>query len=227
MRDEAEIGAPQNPAPLRTEPVAQAADERSGDSGDVARQAGRGGLAVAFAKIYFIVQGLVQQIALPRVLEIAGYGAWSTVNSIAGVAYNPVVAMSIQGVSRAVASADPAEQAATLRQVLRVHAVIALILGAGFWALGPWVCELAGAPHVTGPARLMSAAMLLYGLYAPLIGALNGGRRFLAQAGFDILAATLRTTGLVAGAWRKAFPWMSFRYWGGGAKGTLIGTRAA
>ncbi len=32
---------------------------------------------------------------------------------------------------------------------------------------------------------------------------------------------------LVAGAWRKAFPWMSFRYWGGGAKGTLIGTRPA
>jgi len=29
----------------------------------------------------------------------------------------------------------------------------------------------------------------------------------------------------VARAWRKAFPWMAFRYWGGGAKGTLIGTR--
>jgi stage V sporulation protein B len=43
--------------------------------------------------------------------------------------------------------------------------------------------------------------MLLYSLYAPLIGALNGQRRFLHQAGFDILAATLRTTGLVTGAW--------------------------
>lgn len=175
-----------------------------GAQGDVAREAGRGGLAVAFAKVYFIVQGLVQQIALPRVLDIGGYGAWSTVNSIAGVAYNPVIAMSIQGVSRAVASADAGEQAATLRMVLRVHALIALLLGGGFLLLGPAICEAAGAPHVAGPARLMSAAMLLYGLYAPLIGALNGRRRFLAQAGFDILAATLRTTGLVAGAWLLA-----------------------
>ena len=38
--------------------------------------------------------------------------------------------------------------------------------------------------------------MVLYGVYAPLIGALNGQRRFFAQAGFDILAATLRTVGL-------------------------------
>jgi stage V sporulation protein B len=201
MRDDVESGAP-SPAKLpREEPAGGAQAGAPDGGGDVARQAGRGGLAVAFAKIYFIVQGLVQQIALPRVLQIAGYGAWSTVNSIAGVAYNPVVAMSIQGVSRAVASAEPSEQAATLRLVLRVHAVIAVLLGGAFWLLGPWVCELAGAPHVVGAARVMSVAMLLYGLYAPLIGALNGRRRFLAQAGFDIVAATLRTIGLIAGAW--------------------------
>ncbi|MGC4086413.1 MAG: lipopolysaccharide biosynthesis protein [Polyangiaceae bacterium] len=172
--------------------------------GDAAREAGRGGLAVAFAKVYFIAQGLVQQIALPRVLEISGYGAWSTVNSIAGIAYNPLVAMSIQGVSRAVASAEPSEQSATLHRVLRVHAVLAVWLGATFWLLGPWVCQLAGAPHVVEPARMMSAVMVIYGMYAPLIGALNGRRRFLAQAGFDVLAATLRTTGLVVGAWLLA-----------------------
>ena len=32
---------------------------------------------------------------------------------------------------------------------------------------------------------------------------------------------------LVARRWRKAFQDMTFRYWGGGAKGTLIGTKKA
>lgn len=168
---------------------------------DVARTAGRGGLAVAFAKIYFILQGLVQQVALPRVLGLDGYGAWSTVNSIASVTYNPVVSMSIQGVSRAVAEAQPSEQAAALRRTLGVHAVFAVILAVGFYFLSPLILSGAGAPHLTVALQLLSGAMLLYALYAPLIGALNGQKRFLFQAGFDILAATLRTTGLVVGAW--------------------------
>lgn len=156
---------------------------------------------MAFAKVYFIVQGLAQQIALPRVLGLDGYGAWSTVNSIASVTYNPVIAMSIQGVSRTVAKAGPEEQAYALRQTLVVHAVIAVLMGGGFLLLSPSITAGAGAPHVTEALRILSGAMLLYAVYAPLIGALNGQRRFLHQAGFDILAATLRTIGLVGGAW--------------------------
>jgi stage V sporulation protein B len=71
----------------------------------VTRTAGRGGLAVAFAKVYFILQGLVQQVILPRVLGLDGYGALASALSIAGIAYNPVTSTSIQGVSRAVAQA--------------------------------------------------------------------------------------------------------------------------
>jgi stage V sporulation protein B len=177
----------------------------SATSGDeVTREAGRGGLAVAFAKIYFILHGLLQQIVLPRVLGLDGYGAFATVNSIASITYNPVVSMSIQGVSRAVAATAPAEQPAALRRALRVHALFAVALGAGFWLLAPFITASAGAPHVTLPLQVLSACMVLYGLYAPLIGALNGQRRFFAQAGFDILAATLRTVGLVGGAYYLA-----------------------
>ncbi|HTA89702.1 MAG TPA: hypothetical protein VK745_09015, partial [Polyangiaceae bacterium] len=68
--------------------VAQPAQPATG--ADTARAAGRGGLAVAFAKIYFIVVGLVQQIALPRLLGLDGYGALASVLSIAGITYNPV-----------------------------------------------------------------------------------------------------------------------------------------
>ena len=66
---------------------------------DVTRAAGRGGLAVAFAKIYFILVGLVQQIALPRLLGLDGYGALASVLSIAGITYNPVTTTSIQSVT--------------------------------------------------------------------------------------------------------------------------------
>jgi stage V sporulation protein B len=188
--------------------------------GDVARSAGRGGIAVAFAKVYFILQGLVQQIALPRVLGLDGYGAWSTVNSIASVTYNPIVAMSIQGVSRAVANAKPEEQANALRRTLVVHSVLAVVLGVGFYLMAPIITESAGAPHVTLGLQILAGAMFLYAIYAPLIGALNGQRRFLLQAGFDILAATLRTAGLVGGAWYLAQRDLSVE---GAASGFVIG----
>ncbi len=41
----------------------------------------------------------------------------------------------------------------------------------------------------------------MYGLYTPLVGALNGQRRFLNQAVLDVIAATLRTVGLIVGSW--------------------------
>ncbi len=191
-------------APSETEEQAAAiaaAAPAAADGGEVARTAGRGGLAVAFAKVYFILQGLVQQIALPRVLGLDGYGAWSTVNSIASVTYNPVVSMSIQGVSRVVAETSPAEQGPALRRALWVHAVFAAVTGLGFYFASPFIARSTGAPHVTVALSLLSAALFLYALYAPLIGALNGQKRFLWQAGFDVLAATLRTVGLIAGAW--------------------------
>ncbi len=168
---------------------------------DVARDAGRGGLAVAFAKIYFILVGLAQQIALPRVLGLDGYGAFSSAQSIASITYNPITGTSIQGVSRAVAQTPDAEQPQALRRTLIVHATFAIAFWTAFFIAIPYVCEAIGAPHVVSTLRILSTIVLLYGLYTPLVGALNGKRRFLSQAGLDIAAATLRTIGLVAGAY--------------------------
>ncbi|HEY6558210.1 MAG TPA: oligosaccharide flippase family protein [Polyangiaceae bacterium] len=184
---------------------------------DVTRAAGRGGLAVAFAKVYFILQGLIQQVALPRVLGLDGYGALSSVLSIASIAYNPVTTTSIQGVSRAVAQSGPDAEAATIRRTLSIHAVIAVFLAALFFfmaaPLGHWV----GAPHVVNGLRILSGVMLLYGFYTPLVGVLNGQKKFLHQAGLDILTATLRTIGLVAGAY-----WFARRF-DLGVEGAAVG----
>ena len=170
-------------------------------SADVTRAAGRGGLAVAFAKAYFILVGTVQQIALPRLLGLDGYGALASVLSIAGITYNPVTTTSIQSVSRAVSQATPETEAGTIRRVVTVHAVFAVLLACAFFLSAPLIARGLGAPHVTLPLRTLSAVMLLYGLYTPLIGVLNGQRRFVWQASLDVIAGTLRTIGLITGAY--------------------------
>ena len=116
---------------------------------DATRTAGRGGLAVAFAKVYFIFVGLVQQIALPRLLGLDGYGALASVLSISGITYNPVTTTSIQSVSRAVAQATPASEPGTIRRVFTVHAIFAVLLAVGFFLLAPFIAWLYSGSTMT------------------------------------------------------------------------------
>jgi stage V sporulation protein B len=81
------------------------------------------------------------------------------------------------------------------------------VAAALFYAASESVANLLGAPHVVGAIRILSALLFLYALYSPLIGFLNGRRRFLGQAGLDVAAATLRTVGLVAGAYLATMIW--------------------
>ena len=75
-----------------------------------AKKAGRGGLAIAAAKVYFILAGLIQQIALNHILGTQGYGALSRVQSLASMVYNPIVSTAVQWVSRSVAGSSAAER---------------------------------------------------------------------------------------------------------------------
>lgn len=188
--------------------------------GRAGQRAGRGGLAVTAAKIYFILTGLVQQVALKGVLGLEGYGALSSTLAAASIAYNPIVAASIQGVSHAVATAPEGAREQALRRVLRVHALLALALGGTFLALAPSLGGVTGASHIVLGLQVLSAVLVVYGLYAPLVGALNGLQSFVAQAGLDALAATLRTLGLVAGAWSLS-RWGSEQF--GGVEGAALG----
>lgn len=170
----------------------------------VARQAGRGGLAVSAAKLYFILIGLVQQIALKAVLGLDGYGALSSALSAASITYNPIVTASLQGMAQAVATSSPEQQRTTVQGAMRLHAVLAVVTFAVFFLAAPALGRLTGAPHIVPALRLLSSVLLVYGLYAPLVGVLNGKMHFTTQAALDTLAATLRTIGLVGGAWAFA-----------------------
>jgi stage V sporulation protein B len=184
---------------------------------DTTRKTGRGGLAVAGAKVYFIVLGVVQQMALKSVLGLDGWGALSRVLTIASITYNPITTMSIQAVSRTVTHAPPAEHAATVRRVLGWHARFGLVVAALFALLTPLIAQLAGASHVETPLRVLAVVVLAYALYTPLIGIVNGQKRFVVQAGLDVLSATLRTLGLVVGA----FAARGLAY--GGPSGSAVG----
>ena len=165
-----------------------------------ARSAGRGGLALAAGKIFFLVAGLIQQIALKSVLGLAGYGALATAQSVASITYNPIVQTGIQGVSRETASAPVDERPKIFRHLLGFHFLVAVLTSAGFFVAAHPLARLLGAPHIGQAIQILSGILFLYGLYSPMIGYLNGQKRFLAQAGLDAFAATLRTVGLVGGA---------------------------
>ena len=207
MRQAAPVTSPESvPSPVPAVPAVPAAPGVPPASppqadGETARGAGRGGLAVAAAKVWFILVGLIQQTVLPHLIGMSGYGAFSTVLAVANIPNNVVTASSIQGVSRAVAGAGSEHEDEAHRRVLVIHAALAPCLAALFFVAAPLAADFEHAPHILRPLRIFSCVLFVYGLYTPLVGALNGRRRFLAQAGLDIVFATLRTVGLLGAAY--------------------------
>jgi len=171
---------------------------------------------VLLAKAFFIVIGLVQQTLLPRVIGLAGYGALSRVLAVASVVNNVVVSSSIQGVSRSVARARGLEHEA-LRATLRVHVPLALAAAALFAAAAPLVARFEQAPHIEAPLVVAAGVVALYGLYAPLVGMLNGCSQFTRQAALDMTFALLRTAGLLG------MGYLFVRRGLGGALGSTLG----
>lgn len=186
---------------------------------DIARKAGRGGVAVLAAKIYFLLLGFVQQGLLQRVLGLAGYGALSRVLAAANVVNNVVVASSTQGVSRAVVGTKEDDRA-VYRSTLRVHVLLAVVAMTGFVVAAPIVSRLESAPHILIPLVAASAVVLAYGVYAPMVGAINGRGQFQRQAILDSFFQTMRTVGLVGGAWLLVRS-------GYGVLGAIVGFAAA
>ena len=166
------------------------------------RTAGRGGLAVLGAKVYFIVVSFLQQVLLAKVIGDAGWGALSRVLPSANILNNVMISGSVQGVSRSVAGAgDPEEEQRAFRSTLRVHLPIAIAMALGFVAFAPAIASFQHAPYITTPLMVLAGVVLLYGVYGPLVGKLNGTGRFGKQALLDVLFATLRTAGMLALGW--------------------------
>jgi stage V sporulation protein B len=189
-------------------------------TGENARTAGRGGIAVLGAKVFFLIVGFAQQPLLRRAVGLSDFGGLAQALVVANTVNNVVVASGTQGVSRAVAGA-PGHEPEALRAALRVHVPVALGVAALMAAAAPIYATFEKAADVVPPLLVLAMVALLYGLYAPLIGYLNGTRRFGRQAALDVTFATLRTLGLVGVGYAFAMRGLS------GVLGTTVGWVAA
>ncbi|HXX67533.1 MAG TPA: lipopolysaccharide biosynthesis protein [Polyangiaceae bacterium] len=187
---------------------------------ETARAAGRGGVAVLGAKVFFLVTGFIQQPLLRFAVGLNDFGALAQALVVANTVNNVVVSSGTQGVSRVVASA-PGREDEVLRATLRVHGPMALFVAGAMALAAPVYARFEHAEDVIPPLLVLAAVALLYGLYAPLIGYLNGRNRFGRQAALDVTFATMRTVGLVA--FGRAFVTHGLS----GVLGTTIGWVAA
>jgi stage V sporulation protein B len=154
-------------------------------------------MAVLGAKAFFLVTGFVQQPLLRFAVGLNDFGALAQALALANTVNNVVVSTGTQGVSRVVSGA-PGRERQALRAVMRVHSVTALVVAASMAAAAPLYARFERANDVVAPLLVLALVALLYGIYAPLIGYLNGRRHFGRQAALDIAFASLRTLGLVA-----------------------------
>ncbi|MDP8999286.1 MAG: oligosaccharide flippase family protein [Myxococcota bacterium] len=207
-------------SPLRAEkrcgPESTFPPPQGHDPDDAARTAGRGGIAVLGAKLFFLVVGFVQQPLLRLAVGLNDFGALAQALVVANTVNNVVIASGTQGVSRIVAGAKGHEDEA-LRGVLRVHVPLAVAVAAAMAAAAPVYARFERAQDVIAPLLVLAGVALLYGLYSPLIGFLNGTNRFGRQAALDVTFAAIRTVGLVG------FGYAFVKHGASGVLGTTVG----
>jgi len=190
--------------------------ERVRDPQSAARAAGRGGVAVLGAKVFFLVAGFVQQPLLRLAVGLNDFGGLAQALVVANIVNNVVITSGTQGVSRTVAGAKGREDEA-LRAALGVHVPLAAVVAGAMALAAPLYARFERAEDVVAPLLVLAGVALLYGLYAPLIGYLNGRNRFGRQAALDVTFATMRTLGLVG------FGYGFARHGLSGVLGTTVG----
>lgn len=177
--------------------VAQTSEAKA----EEASRAGRGVLAITFAKLWFIVAGYVVLFGLPRLLgSPERFGQYSTAINIVSILNNVLIAATVQTVSKVI-SERPEDADARLRKALSIQLAIGGAAALAVFLLAPILLErFVLDPKVTPLLQAASPIVLAYALYAALVGALNGTQRFATQAKLDMTFSTMRTLGILGGA---------------------------
>jgi O-antigen/teichoic acid export membrane protein len=173
--------------------------------------AGRGAIFIGFAKVYFMVSGLLQRILLTRVVGAADFGDFAVVNNAISILNNTVVQGTIQAVSKFTAEDDAragAVQRAGVRMQLVLGGILLLVLSVG----APALAQFEKAPQATTLFRIAAFIPLIYCLYAVFVGSANGLRQFRTQASFDVGFSTAKTILLLgcALAWKVTGAFVGF-----------------
>lgn len=161
-----------------------------------AKDAGRGVIFIAGAKIYFMVAGAAITFVLPSVFDEAVFGAYLVVASAASLVNNVMVTGTIQAVSRFTAQARDRARAIQ-RAGFKMHLMMGLPIAILFAALAPWFAAFLQDASKVEPLRLAALIVGGYAFYAVFVGAANGLREFHKQAALDVVMATLRAAGII------------------------------
>ncbi len=182
------------------EPVASAA---MSSSDNAAATAGRGFLVITAAKLWFMVSGALITFGLPVLFGsdiygknsngVALYGQYVDLNNTLSILSMVMVVGVMQAVSKFV-SETPDAAGGVVRQARNIMLVLALAIGGGFIAAAPWLAAARGNPQLVNGYRAAGCILACYGLYTVFIGALNGQKRFLHQAWFDMGFTTMKAT---------------------------------
>jgi stage V sporulation protein B len=164
---------------------------------DRAVEAGRGAIFISAAKVFFIVSGFAQQVLLPRLLGMGGYGTYGVVVAAVSVLNNATVQGTINSVSKFTSEDDSRADAVKLAG-LKLQLLIGGLMGLVFFLSAPLFAHYYKHPEFTPLFRIVALIPVFYSVYSVFVGSANGLRRFRAQAGFDISFSTTKTV-LVAG----------------------------
>lgn len=162
--------------------------------------AGKGVLAIAGAKMWFVVAGFVVQFALPKAMgSEAAFGVYALGLSLISVLNNVLVTATVQSVSKLV-SESVAGAAGTLRKALRVQSALGFALLLAVAALSEVVSRVYRDPALGKVVLVASGVVCAYAVYATLVGALNGRQEFGRQAAFDATFTLMRSSAILGGA---------------------------
>jgi stage V sporulation protein B len=157
------------------------------------RAAQRGFVVITGAKIWFLLTATVLNIGLPRLLgDPARFGDFAVVNTFISILNMVVLTGALQVVSKRV-SESPDNAWAVRRGALRLMGGVGLVLLIALVAGADLISRvLFRDPSLATLLRVASAITVAYGIYAVLIGLLNGLKQFTRQAMFDMTFATLK-----------------------------------
>ena len=173
---------------------------------DVVKQAGRGALAIAAAKATFLVSGLGLTLIMPRIiLDAAGdqdpaqFGRYRVSAQTMSILAQAVLLSILQVVSKFGAE-QRAAAGVLVGYVARRAVPLVFAIGVAAQLLTPSIAASLNDPALVPLLRAAFLIPVFYGLYAHLLGTVNGVRAFNVQALLDGSFSFLKLGCIVGGA---------------------------
>ncbi|MEO6600855.1 MAG: oligosaccharide flippase family protein [Polyangiaceae bacterium] len=138
-------------------------------------------MALTLAQVSFIVTGYVTHLVLARVLGPAGYGTYGVTLSV----LSTVALILNGGLPEAIAkfaAERPADTQAIFARGIAIQFRLSLVLALAFALLSPVIGYALKDRALTPVLAACALAVPPIALYAVVVGAFNGQRRFVAQA---------------------------------------------